>query len=144
MKSIFRAGLGLALVSCVGMAGPAFSTEAQEAKSRSAFATPVKGVALLGITQPATKVVGKDVVTMIKVKNLSKAPIAGLKVAEYWYDKEGNLLPGSSKQLRKALVPDEVQTIELRTVRNPKMDRNTYQFTHANGQVNTRVMTKIE
>jgi len=37
-----------------------------------------------------------------------------------------------------------VATIELRTPKNPKMDRNSYQFSHANGQVKTKVLTKLE
>jgi len=32
----------------------------------------------------------------------------------------------------------------LRTPKNPKMDRNSYQFTHAYGQVKTKVLNKID
>lgn len=131
MKSLFRAALTLALVSSLGIAQPA-------------PAQTVKGVAQVGITQPVTKVAGKEVVTTMKVKNLSKGPIAGLRVEEYWYDKEGNPMPGGSRQLNKPLAPGAVVAIELRTPRTATMDRNSYQFTHANGQVTAKVLAKIE
>jgi hypothetical protein len=54
------------------------------------------------------------------------------------------MLPGDSKRLRQPLLPGEVTTVELRAPKNPKMDRNSYQFTHAYGQVKTKVLTKIE
>jgi hypothetical protein len=109
-----------------------------------AAAQPVKGQADVAIMQPVTKVVGTEVVTTIKVKNLSKGPIAGLKVDEYWYDKEGNPMPGGTKQLSQPLAPGAVTTIVLKTKKDPKMDRNSYQFSHQNGTVKTRVVAKIE
>jgi hypothetical protein len=35
-------------------------------------------------------------------------------------------------------------TITLRTPRNPNMDTNQYQFTHANGTIKTNVVPKID
>lgn len=131
MKLNFRSALAIALVGSLGIAG-------------TASAQPVKGLALVGITQPVTKVVGKEVVTTLKVKNLSKASIAGLKIEEYWYDKAGNPAPGGSRQLNQPLGVGAVVSIVLRTPRTPNMDRNSYQFSHANGQVTTKVMAKIE
>jgi hypothetical protein len=131
MRSTLSTALAAALLGAVGVAG-------------SAWAQPVKGTAELGILQPVTKVQGKEVVTTIKVKNLSKGPIAGLKVDEYWYDKQGNPMPGGSKQLSQPLAPGAVTTIVLRTPLDPKMDRNSYQFAHANGKVTTRVLAKLE
>ncbi len=48
---------------------------------------------------------------------------------EFWYDKDGNMLPGDSKRVRQPIKPGEVVTVELRTPKNAKMDRNSYQFT---------------
>src|SRR5436190_378015 len=130
MKSVFRTVFAMALVASLGLEG-------------SVSAQTVKGTALIGLQQPSTKVVGKEVVTTIKIKNLSKGPIAGLKVEEYWYDKAGNATPGDSSQLRAPLAVGAVTTIELRTPRKASMERNTYQFSHANGQVTTKVPAKI-
>jgi hypothetical protein len=131
MRRAFLIALSGVLVSSFGVAG-------------RAGAETVTGMAELGILQPVTKVDGKLVVTTIKVKNLSKGTIVGLKVDEYWYDKEGNPLPGDSKKLSEPLAPRAVSTIVLRTPVNPKMDRNNYVFTHDNGKVHTTVYAKLE
>jgi hypothetical protein len=131
MTRVFRRALALTVLSSVGIAGLASA------------APPIRGVAEVGILKPVTKIQGADVVTTIKLKNLSKAPIAGLKIDEYWYDKGGNLLPGDSKVVR-LLGLGEVATVVLKTKKDAKMNSNTYQFSHANGKVNTRVLPKIE
>ncbi|MEO8502020.1 MAG: hypothetical protein ABI565_13965, partial [Vicinamibacteria bacterium] len=77
MKLNFRVVLAGAVISSLALVS-------------TGLAQPVKGTAEIGITQPSTKVVGKEVVTTMKVKNLSKQSIAGFRVEEYWYDKAGN------------------------------------------------------
>lgn len=125
-------------------------TFAQTAPSQTApaapkkFVQPVKGVAEIGYLAPQVKVAGTEVVTTMKIKNLSTGAIAGLRVDEFWYDKAGNMLPGDSERLRQPLNPGEVVTVELRTPKNAKMDRNSYQFSHANGQIKAKTLTKIE
>lgn len=131
MRRIFLISLAGVLVVSLGVAG-------------RAGAETVTGTAEVGILQPVTKVDGKVVVTTIKVKNLSKGTIAGLKVEEYWYDKDGNPLPGDSKKLSAPLAPRAVSTIVLRTPVNPKMDRNNYVFSHDNGKAHTTVFAKLE
>ena len=131
MRRIFLIALAVVLLSSFGVAG-------------RAGGETVTGMAVLGILQPVTKVEGKEVVTTIKVKNLSKGTIVGLKVDEYWYDKDGNPLPGDSEKLSKPLAPGAVSTIVLRTPVSPKMDRNNYVFTHDNGKVQTTVFAKLE
>ena len=129
MRSLFRAALVIALVSSAGVTRP--------------VSAQVKGVAELGLTKPVSKVDGKDVVTTFKIKNLSKAAIVGLRIDEYWYDKEGNPSPGDTKQL-KSLAPGVATPIELRTPRTANMNRNTYQFSHANGTVTTKVFASLQ
>ena len=105
---------------------------------------PLKGTAVINVLKPVVKVQGGDVVTTIKVKNISYGSIAGLKLDEFWYDKAGNVVTGDSKRLMKPLMPNEIVTIELRTPKDPKMDRNTYQFSHANGKVKVDTVPKFE
>ena len=131
MRRIFLVALAVVLMSSFGVAA-------------KAQAETVNGMAELGILQPVTKVEGKEVVTTIKVKNLSKGTIVGLKVEEYWYDKDGNPLPGGSKKLSQPLARGAVSTIVLRTPVSSKMDRNNYVFTHDNGKVHTTVFAKLE
>ena len=129
MKSLIRAALLVALASSVGFTGPAWAQ--------------VKGVAELGLTRPVTKVVGTEVVTTFKIKNLAKQAIVGLRIDEYWYDKEGNPSPGDTKLL-KSLAPGVPTLIELKTPRTPTMNRNTYQFSHTNGTVTTKVFASLQ
>ena len=108
------------------------------------FVPPIRGQAELGFLRPATKRVGKEIVTIIKVKNLSTTgAIAGLKVDEFWYDKAGDPVTGDTFRYRKPLLPGEVIEVTLRTPHNPKMDRNSYNFSHANGAIKTKRMQKF-
>jgi hypothetical protein len=107
------------------------------------FVPPVRGEVEVGVMPPATKVDTKTnmVITTIKVKNLSTTgSVAGLKVEEYWYDKANNPVTGSKARLAKPLLPGEVAELKLETPKDPKMHRNQYVFTHANGKVKTKTM----
>lgn len=133
-----------AVVVAVVFTALAIAPAAGQQPPRPKFVPPVKGVAQIGYLKPQTKVVGNDVVTVFKIKNLSNGAIARLQVDEYWWDKENNTVGGDREYLKKPLMPGEVATIELRTPKNAKMHRNTYQFLHANGTVKAKVLQKIE
>jgi hypothetical protein len=108
--------------------------------------TPVRGDAEIGVLKPVTNVDHKAgiVRTTIKVKNLSPTQsIAGLKVEEFWFDKGGNPVTGSRARLPKPLMPLEVAELKLETPKDPKMDRNTYTFSHANGKVKVKNMKEF-
>jgi len=130
MKLNFRGALAAALVSSLALAGTA--------------SAQLKGLAEVSITAPSTKVVGKDVVTTFKLKNMSKQSIAGLKIEEYWYDKSGNPTPGATRTFNQPVAPGAIVNLELKTPRTPTMDKNNYIFTHANGKVKATVVAKIE
>jgi hypothetical protein len=138
-----------ALAMWTSVAGGAFaqatspSQPAPAAPAKPKFVKPIKGVAEIGYLRPQVKVAGNEVVTTMKIKNLSNGAIAGLRVDEFWYDKAGGMLPGDSKRVRQPIMPGEVVTVELRTPRNPKMDRNSYQFTHANGTCKPKILSKL-
>ena len=105
--------------------------------------TPIRGDAEIGVLVPVTNVDHKAglVRTTIKVKNLSPThTIAGLKVEEFWFDKGGNPVTGSRARWPKPLMPLEVAELKLETPKDPKMDRNTYTFSHANGKVKVKNM----
>ena len=99
------------------------------------FAAPIRGEAAIEYVPPQA-LRGKDtIVTKIQVKNISKAPIARLTIEETWYDKSENQIIGGKGFLTELLQPGEVKTITIETPYNPKMARNAYQFSHANGTV---------
>lgn len=105
---------------------------------------PARGEVELGYTRPVSTREGNMVVTKIKVKNLAKAAIAGLKVDEFWYDKAGNPVAGApSFRYRKPLMPGEVIEVVLRTPVNPAMNQPQWKFEHANGKVKTTLVPKL-
>ena len=130
MKLTFRGVLATALVTSLALVG---TVSAQ-----------LKGVAEVAITAPSTKVVGKEVVTTFKLKNMSKQSIAGLRVEEYWYDKAGTPAPGATRTFNQPVAPGAVVNLELKTPRTPDMEKNNYVFTHANGKVKATVVAKIQ
>lgn len=132
----FMAGFG---VSLTAQSKPAVAPAAAVPKKR---AEPMKGTATIQMLKPVVKVVGKEVVTTLKIKNASFGPIAGLRVDEYWYDASGNFLPGDFKRFPR-VEPGEVLTVELRTPRDARMKSNSYQFSHANGKCKAEVVPKL-
>ena len=130
----------LALTAGLMVAGDTASAQAPATK----IISPVRGEAELGYLKPVSKREGNMIVTTIKVKNLANAPIAGLKVDEFWYDKGGEPVTGAQPfRYRKALMPGEVIDVVLRVPTNPKMDRNQYKFEHANGAIKTKLLPKL-
>ena len=87
---------------------------------------------------------GRDfVITTMRIKNMAAGPIAGLKVDDFWYDKGGNPLPSDSYRHPKPLLPGEVITVTLETPRDPRMNRNQWQFSHANGEIKPTLLPKL-
>ncbi len=105
--------------------------------------SPVRGEASVEITKPNTKVSGTEVVTVILVKNVSTAPIAGFKIEENWYDGAGIPVGGDVYRHTKPFMPDEVITVTLKTPRKSTMKSNQYQFSHANGTVKPKTVPKL-
>ena len=125
------------LLTVIVIAGIGVATLAAQTKA----VTPIRGDAEIGYLKPVTIEDYKmhSVRTTIKVKNLSATgSIAGLKVEEFWFDKAGNPVTGSRARLQKPLQPLEVAELKLETPKDPKMDRNSYTFTHANGKIRTK------
>lgn len=138
--------LGLAMTATVAMT--VLSAAAMYAQTppttRPKLVAPVRGEARIGTLKPNTKVAGNEVVTIIQVKNLMNAPVAGFKVEEFWYDKTNNLVPGSREFLKRPIQPGEVVTITLRTPKDTRMSRNNYRFSHANGTVKAELMKSLD
>ena len=101
------------------------------------FTPPVRGEALVEIVNPVTKAQpGKNtVLTTIKVRNASLAPIARLQVTETWYDKGGTVVASSRSAINGLLQPQEIQTMTIETPYSTKLSSNNWNFTHANGTV---------
>ena len=108
------------------------------------FTPPVRGEATIDIIKQPTKREGATLVTKIQVKNTSPGPIPRLKVAETWFDKDGNMIPGAEASINGLLQPNQVETLELRTPVNLKMVQSQLQFSHANGTIKPKPVKTMD
>jgi hypothetical protein len=103
----------------------------------------LRGEAQISMTSPEVKRTAKELVTTFKVKNMSKQPIAGLKIEEFWYDAKGTVVGGDTFRNPKPIQPDEVITITLTDPLTGKERNNNYKFSHANGTVKPTKVAKL-
>ena len=136
--------LGSKIVAiALGVGLSASSVVAQQTTQRKLIA-PVRGEAAIELTSPDTRVVGTDVVTKIRVKNISSGPIAGFKIDENWF-KGSDALSGDSYRHARPLQTNEVIEITLTVPRSRVVGaRNQYQFSHANGTIKPTTVKSLD
>lgn len=120
-------------------AAPTTQTPAAPVK----YYKPVKGIAAIQIIPSASKKVGTDIVTTIKVKNMSSGSIALLKVDEYWYAGK-EVVTGDTQSWRKPFNPGEVIEITLKSPYKPGLTASQYQYSHANGKIDVKRVKKFD
>jgi hypothetical protein len=137
--------MAVAFTGAVLMLSGAYAyAQAPAATGGSKLISPVRGQAEIGYLTPVSKREGGMVVTTIKIKNMATAPIAGLKVDEFWYDKAGEPVTGAQPfRYRKPLMPGEVIDVVLRVPTDPRMSSNQYKFEHANGTIKATRLPKL-
>jgi hypothetical protein len=130
----------LAFVLSASLAG-AQTPPAQKAK----FVPPVKGLATIEVLQSPPKRVGKEMVTVYKVKNTSKGSINLLKADEYWYDKNSKIVSGDSTVHTKGpVLPGDIVEITLSSPYNAQMKQNQVIFAHANGKIEAKAVKRLK
>lgn len=146
-RNMLLAAAGVALLATgltAEQAKPAQGNDSSAA-ARPKLVSPVRGVATIDYTPPQAKREGNFVVTTFKVKNTASAPIAGFRVDEFWYDKQGNTVSGSPTFRHRApLQPGEVIDVTLKVPVNPQMSSNSYKFAHANGDIKPNRVAKMD
>ena len=119
------------------------AAEAPAESERPIFVAPIRGIAEVAYLTPDTEVIDGEVVTRIRMQNRATGAIAGLKVDEYWYDANGNPVGGDSFRVRQPLLVGETTTVELRIPRSSRMNRNSFQFSHANGEIEATLVDEL-
>lgn len=104
---------------------------------------PVKGLASIQIIPSASKRVGSDIVTTIKIKNMSSGSIALLKVDEYWY-KDKEVITGDTQSWRKPFNPGEIIEITMKSPWKPGITASQYMYSHANGKIDVKKVKKFD
>ncbi len=126
---------------------PAITTPAPPSPElvRARMRPPVKGTAYIELIKGQSKAVGKEIHNTHKVKNMSPAPIVGLRIDEYFYANQKEVSVGSGK-LRNALAPGEIGEITTVAELKPGINGSQLQFSHAgspNGQVKPTSVKKF-
>lgn len=141
--------LGFVAFAAAASAQPAKATPATSqtapppAVAKARMATPVKGTAWIEVIQGQGKRVGSDVVTVSKIKNVSNAPIAGLRVDEYWYNTKREQVTGDTERVRTPIAPGEVIEVTTKSPVKPDLYMSRLMFTHANGKVQATGVKKF-
>lgn len=136
MRQMIGALAGVALLAA-GISAQAPAAGSAAAAPRPKLLSPVRGQAEVAVTPPRSVRSGKMIVTTMRAQNKASAPIAGLTVDEFWYDKNGQPVTGGKFRYPKPLMPNEVIEVKIETPSHPDMARNSYQYKHANGAVKT-------
>jgi hypothetical protein len=106
----------------------AVSPELMQARMRPA----VKGTAFIEIIKGTSKVVGGDIVSTLKVKNVSNGPIIGLKADEFFYAGQKEVSAGTAR-VRHPVAAGEVIEMQVSSPAKPGITSSQMMFTHAQG-----------
>jgi hypothetical protein len=111
--------------------------------AKAAWVSPLKGMAYIQVIRGEQKRVKDDIVTTLKVKNVSNGAIALLKVDDYWYDKKNQNVTGTTEKVRQPIMPGEVVEITLKSPWKPNLQSEQFFFSHANGKVDAKSVKKF-
>lgn len=151
--------LAVTFVCCVLLASSALAQARPGAQAPATKAAPVapapapaparfakmfKGTAEIEVIQSQPKKVGADMVTVLRIRNLSPGAISLLKVDEYWYDHKLQVVSGDSQPYRKPFNPGEIIEITMKSPIKPDLYKNQFAFSHANGAVKAKAVKKFD
>ena len=112
---------------------------------KAKFIPPVKGVATIDVQRSPSKRSGKEITTVVKVRNTSKGSINLLRVDQFWYDRNSKQVSFGDYRHRKAPIqPGEVVEFTIAAPDNPQISHDAMIFSHANGKVDAKQVKKIE
>jgi hypothetical protein len=109
---------------------------------RARMRPPIKGTAYIELIKGQAKPVGKEIHNAHLVKNVSNAPIVGLRIDEYFYANGKEVAVGSGR-LRTAIAPGEIAEITTSAELKPGINNSQLQFSQANGQVKPTAVKKF-
>ena len=123
-------------------AAPVAAAPAPAAPAR--FVKMFKGTAEIQVLQSPPKKVGADMVTVLKLRNMSPAAVSLLKVDEYWYNQKMQVVSGDTQAHRKPFNPGEIIEITMKSPVKPNLYKNQFAFSHANGDVKAKAVKKFD
>jgi hypothetical protein len=105
---------------------------------------PLKGEGTIEVIRGKPRHVGQDMVSVLKIKNTSKAPLALVTVEEYWYNAKRETVSGDTQRHKALLQPGEIVEITTKSPYRADMSVNLFMFRHANGKLTAKAVTKFQ
>ncbi len=112
--------------------------------SDSQLVATMRGPGQIGYLTPVTSRERNEIVTTFRIKNISTGALAGFKVDEFWYDRNGDTVTGDSHRMRRPFLVDEIIEVILRVPQNSRMVNSNYEFSHQNGVVEANLFEEME
>jgi hypothetical protein len=103
---------------------------------------PVKGTAYVEYIQGGSKPVKDEIVTVIKVKNVSTAPIVGFRIDQYFYKGKEEVSAGVGR-MRNPIAPNETVDLTVNAPLKTGITGSQMRFSHANGAVQPTAVKKF-
>jgi hypothetical protein len=149
------------LLCCAALSAPAFAQAKKAAAKKDAtpavapapappspellkarMRPPVKGIATVDYQMVSSKAVGDEIVTVIKVKNTSNAPIVGFRIDQYFYKGKEEVSSGTGR-VRNPIAPDEIAEVIIKSPVKVGITGNNMRFSHANGDAKPTASKKL-
>ena len=145
---VFSAGLasGALAQSKPAAQAPAATAAPASPAARAKWVAPIKGDATVQLIMTPSKHVGKEIVTGFKIKNISPGAIALFRIDEYWYDNgpKPQMVTGDTQRYMKPIMPGEIIEMTTRSPAKPGAMRSQWSFSHANGKIVPKKVTKFD
>jgi len=111
---------------------PATSSGSTAPAAPAKFVPMVTGVASIEVIQSPPKRQGSDIVTLLRIKNVSSGAIGLLRVDELWYDKDLKQVTGDTETVKR-ILPGEIVEITMKSPAKPNLSRSQYAFSQNSG-----------
>lgn len=127
------------------LAAPLLLAQTPPPAQKAKFIPPVKTTATIDVLRSPSKRVGKDLHTVLKVRNTSKGSINLLRVEQHWYDRASKPVSYAQYAHKKAPIqPGEVVEITIVAPNRPQISHDLLLFKHAYGKVDATQVKKME
>jgi hypothetical protein len=109
---------------------------------RARMRPALKGTAYIELIKGSAKRVGNEIQNTHKIKNISTAPIVGLRIDEFFYAGQKEVATGNGR-MRTALAPGEIAEVSTAALWQPGITTSQLQFSQANGPVKPTAVKKF-
>lgn len=112
---------------------------------KAKFIPPVKTTATIDVMRVSQKRTGKEIRTVLKVRNTSKGSINLLRIEQHWYDRTSKPVSfGQYAHTKAPIQPGEIVEITVTAPDNSQISHDMLLFKHAYGSVVAQQVKKMQ